>query len=180
VAAEVRFEQLEHRHWPPRDHSTPEATEKAIQQSRAQIKYEHDFAQDGPTFDKLKRTHPHTGDAQLKAAIIAAVKFDDDCFSYLAKECKILGRRLLGKRDPRGRAGGAGSSGLSGDYLSRCKEPGRLLHEITRVAPVRLMPFEVLHVALVLFGGGARFEGAEIAAFAGFRIELAGIEPVFA
>jgi hypothetical protein len=49
----VRFEQLEHRSWPPRDHSTPEATEKSIQESRAQIKYEHDFAQDGPTFDKL-------------------------------------------------------------------------------------------------------------------------------
>jgi hypothetical protein len=81
----VRFEQLEHRYWPPKDHSTPEATEKAIQESRAQIKYEHDFAQDGPTFDKLKRTHPHAGDAQLKAAIVAAVKFDDDCFNYLSR-----------------------------------------------------------------------------------------------
>jgi hypothetical protein len=42
------------------------------------------------------------------------------------------------------------------------------------------MPLEILHIALVLFGGGARLEGAEIAALAGFRIELAGIKPVFA
>jgi hypothetical protein len=43
-----------------------------------------------------------------------------------------------------------------------------------------LMPFEILHVALVFLGGGARFEGAEIAALAGLRVELAGIKPVFA
>ena len=44
----------------------------------------------------------------------------------------------------------------------------------------RLMPLEILHVALVLLGGRARLEGAEIAALAGLRIGLAGIEPVFA
>jgi hypothetical protein len=82
----VRFEQLEHRYWPPKDLSTPEATEKSIQESRAEIKYEHDFAQDGPTFGKLKRTHPLANDAQRKAVIIAAVKFDDDCFGNLKKD----------------------------------------------------------------------------------------------
>jgi hypothetical protein len=41
------------------------------------------------------------------------------------------------------------------------------------------MPLEILHGALVLFGGGPRLEGSEIAALAGFRIHLSGIEPVF-
>src|ERR1700733_15050706 len=42
------------------------------------------------------------------------------------------------------------------------------------------MPLEVLHRALVLLGGGAAGEGAEIAAAAGLRILFARIEPVFA
>ena len=41
------------------------------------------------------------------------------------------------------------------------------------------MPLEILHGALVLFGGGTRLEGSEIAALAGFRIHLSGIKPVF-
>lgn len=49
---------------------------------RAQLKHEHDFAQAGPTFDRLKRAHPRATDDELKQAIIAAVKFDDDCFKY--------------------------------------------------------------------------------------------------
>src|SRR6478735_11029533 len=44
----------------------------------------------------------------------------------------------------------------------------------------RLVPLEILHVALVFFRRRARFEGAEIAPLAGLRIDLAGIEPVFA
>src|ERR1044072_8516381 len=42
------------------------------------------------------------------------------------------------------------------------------------------MPLEVLHVALVLFRRCTRLEGAEVAALAGFRVDFAGIEPVFA
>src|ERR1700680_3084468 len=43
-----------------------------------------------------------------------------------------------------------------------------------------LLPLEILHRALVLFRRGARFEGAEVAALAGLRTDLSGIEPVFA
>jgi len=43
-----------------------------------------------------------------------------------------------------------------------------------------LVPFEILNLALVLFRSRARFEGAEIAALAGFWIHFSGIEPVFA
>src|ERR1700742_4427693 len=42
------------------------------------------------------------------------------------------------------------------------------------------MPLEILHVAFVPLCRSARLEGAEIAALAGLRIDLAGIEPVFA
>jgi hypothetical protein len=49
-----------------------------------------------------------------------------------------------------------------------------------RRATQQLMPLEILHVPLVLFRRGARFEGAEIAALAGFRIHFSGIEPIFA
>jgi len=43
-----------------------------------------------------------------------------------------------------------------------------------------LMPLEVLYLPLMPFGGGARLEGAEVAALARLRIDLAGIQPVFA
>jgi hypothetical protein len=42
------------------------------------------------------------------------------------------------------------------------------------------MPLEILYLALVLLGRGARLEGAEIAPLAGLRIYLARIEPVLA
>ena len=80
----LRFERLEGRVWPRRDLSTPEARERAMQESMARINHEHDFAQDGPTFDRLKRAHPHAADTELKQAIVEAVKFDDDCFKYFS------------------------------------------------------------------------------------------------
>ena len=80
----ITFERLEGRTWPRKDMSTPEAREKSMRESTAQIKYEHDFAQDGPTFDRLKRAHPRVSDAEAKQAIMAAVKFNDDCFKYFS------------------------------------------------------------------------------------------------
>src|SRR6266700_5162213 len=42
------------------------------------------------------------------------------------------------------------------------------------------MPLEILHLLLVLLGGRARLEGAEIPALAGLEIDLPRVEPVFA
>jgi hypothetical protein len=78
------FERLEGRRWPQKDLSTPEAREKSMREIMAQLKHEHDFAQDGPTFDRLKRAHPNAADAEVKQAIVAAVKFNDDCFKYFS------------------------------------------------------------------------------------------------
>jgi hypothetical protein len=52
----------------------------------ARMDHEHDHAEDGRTFGRLKRAHPHADDADAKAAIIMAVKFDDDCFRYFESE----------------------------------------------------------------------------------------------
>jgi hypothetical protein len=79
------IERLEGRTRPLQDRSTPEARDKSDRTFIAQMKYEHDFAQDGPTFGRLKRAHPHVDDAELKAAIVAAVKFDDDCFRFFSR-----------------------------------------------------------------------------------------------
>jgi hypothetical protein len=82
----LTFERLEVRVRSRRDRSTPEAREKSMRESMAQIRYEDDFAQDGPTFDRLKRAHPRATDSELKQAVSAAVKFDDDCFHHLTKD----------------------------------------------------------------------------------------------
>jgi hypothetical protein len=42
------------------------------------------------------------------------------------------------------------------------------------------MPLEILHGALMLFRRRAGFEGSKVSAFARFRVDFAGIEPVFA
>lgn len=51
-----------------------------------QIRHDHDFAHDGPTFDRLKRAQPAAADADIKAAIKAAVKLMDDCEKYFDRD----------------------------------------------------------------------------------------------
>jgi hypothetical protein len=79
------FEQLEPRTWPRADPSAPpEVWEKSLREFAALRKREHDTAQDGPAFARLKCAHPQADDAQARLAIIAAVKFNDDCFKYFS------------------------------------------------------------------------------------------------
>lgn len=78
------FDKVEGPHREPSDLSTPESREKAMREISALIRYERDHAQDGPTFERLKRAHPQADDAEAKQAIVAAVKFDRDCFRYFS------------------------------------------------------------------------------------------------
>lgn len=80
------FERLEGRRWRPRDMRTPAVAARSMRRISAQLKRERDTAQDGPTFDRLKRAHPRADEAELKEAIVAAVKFDDDCFRYFSSD----------------------------------------------------------------------------------------------
>ena len=47
-----------------------------------QIKHEHDFAHEGPTFARLKRAQPAARDEDIREAIKAAVKMMDACEKY--------------------------------------------------------------------------------------------------
>jgi hypothetical protein len=44
--------------------------------------FERAHAHDGITFDRMRRVHPNATDVDIKAAIKAAVKLDDDCNRY--------------------------------------------------------------------------------------------------
>ena len=59
------------------------AAEKLHMQAiMAQIQHEHDFAHEGPTFDRLKRAQPDARDEDVREAIKAAVKMMDACEKY--------------------------------------------------------------------------------------------------
>jgi hypothetical protein len=49
------------------------------EQWHERYKYEREHAYEGPMYGYLKRAHPRAGEADLKQAIIEAVKFSDDC-----------------------------------------------------------------------------------------------------
>jgi hypothetical protein len=61
---------------------TPEQVAKArakpMEEFAKRYRFERDHAQDGPTFDRLKMAHPHASEADMKQAIVAAVKFEDE------------------------------------------------------------------------------------------------------
>ncbi len=61
----------------------------------AKVRYTRDHAQDGPTFDRLKRAHPQAGDIETKLAIITAVRFDDACFKYLTVDDTDYWQRVV-------------------------------------------------------------------------------------
>jgi hypothetical protein len=58
---------------------TPEQQTEYLRQKR-----EH--ADEGPMFSYLKRAHPHASDADIKHAIMEAVRFQDDCSRFLRLE----------------------------------------------------------------------------------------------
>jgi len=59
-----------------------------------EMRFEHTNPEDGLTFDRLKLTHPGVDDAEVRQAIIAAVKFDDACFGYFDKIKGEFGARF--------------------------------------------------------------------------------------
>ena len=63
-------------------------------QNSTEVKFEHDHPEDGLTFDRLQLTHPGIDDAEVRQAIIAAVKFDDSCFGYFEKIKGEFGARF--------------------------------------------------------------------------------------
>lgn len=52
----------------------------------AAMRHDRDFAQDGPTFIHLKSAQPHASDAEIKQAIVMAVRFEDACFKYFVDD----------------------------------------------------------------------------------------------
>jgi hypothetical protein len=52
----------------------------------ANMRHDRDFAQDGPAFAHLKSAQPRASDAEIKLAIITAVRFEDACFKYFAQD----------------------------------------------------------------------------------------------
>ena len=61
----------------------------------AKVRFRRDHAQDGPTFDRLKRAHPQADDAEAKLAIITAVRFDDACFKYFTVDSSDYWQRVV-------------------------------------------------------------------------------------
>ena len=50
------------------------------------MRHDREFAQDGPTFTHLKSAQPRASDAEIKQAIITAVRFEDACFKYFERD----------------------------------------------------------------------------------------------
>jgi len=68
---------------PPRiDVNDAEQQKKFAESFAERYRHEREQAHEGITFDRMKRLHPRARDADIKAAIKAAVKLDDDCNRY--------------------------------------------------------------------------------------------------
>ena len=53
------------------------------EQQSQHMRDERTHADDGPMFGYLKRSHPDADDADIKRAIMEAVRFQDDCSKFL-------------------------------------------------------------------------------------------------
>jgi len=117
----ARLDRLEGR---PTDEEVRVIRSLSREQWRAKYRQARDHAHKGPMFGYLKRAHPRAGDAELKAAIVEAVKFDDDCFKYLKWDGDFWDCVV------RGGPGATDTSRLSRHHLPRRAQSRRLLHEI--------------------------------------------------
>ena len=80
------FERLEVKRWTLKDFRKPQAVKRGTQKGVAPARPQRDAVPDGPTFQRLKRAHPEATDAELKQALAAAVRFDDDCFRHFSDD----------------------------------------------------------------------------------------------
>jgi len=67
----------------------------SLEEVHAKVQYKRDHAQDGPTFDRLKRAHPRADDTETKLAIITAVRFDDACFKHFTVDSTDYWKRMV-------------------------------------------------------------------------------------
>ena len=81
--------QLDRSESPPRakrasslDLSVPEVFARTARDAIATVRHQYATAHDGPTFHRLKKAHPEANDGELKEAIKAAVKLDQDCTRF--------------------------------------------------------------------------------------------------
>jgi hypothetical protein len=78
-----------HRLDTPEVRPTPEQVRRSRammpEQQSQHLRDERDHADDGPIFGYLKRAHPDA-DAEIKRAIVDAVRFQDDCSKFLQRD----------------------------------------------------------------------------------------------
>jgi hypothetical protein len=67
----------------------------SLEEVSAKVRFSRDHAQDGATFDRLKRAHPQASDTEIRRAIIAAVRFDDACFKYFTVDSTDYWQRVV-------------------------------------------------------------------------------------
>jgi hypothetical protein len=79
---------------PPIDTKDPKLLEQIKRADFSTIyRFERANAHDGITFDRMKRVHPEA-DADIKAAIKAAVKLNDDCSRYFDRDYTDFSRTI--------------------------------------------------------------------------------------
>jgi hypothetical protein len=64
----------------------PEFIKRVIRDAYANVQHQMRTAHDGPTFERLKRAHPETSDDELKRAVKAAVKLEQDCLRNFSSQ----------------------------------------------------------------------------------------------
>jgi hypothetical protein len=98
----IRLDTLEGRPTPEEVRAFRAMTAK---QQALKLKQDRDRADQGPMFFHLKQAHPHASDSEIRRAIIAAVKFDTDCFRYFNLDrdlwdCCVRAVALAAKKHP--------------------------------------------------------------------------------